>query len=474
MSERAFLQSFKFDDKRTPYGCSLEELMRSGIFVESSPVQFTFSVAGPRDISLPDQFSAYVTFSDKHKENHPLLEARFPLFCHFVMKMRRKSDENSVRKFAEANIRALPDEFKDQAQKFIDDDKYFHDRACLFETQWYKLKTDDESWSLLNDFLNQPQNSELRMNFINAVVCDPIRKETDDKRPAARLAVPWETSPLSITQCRLENATAARIPKDFSGVFATFSGQYVYKLDTRTSQKTPLYTHSSTVTAMTLSSESTVLVTSDIGGTLNLWSAHGTGKINIINTPLWCAEFAPRGGVFAVGGSDMHVRMFDTSQQHEFRRFVGHTGAVTDVAWHPNCSMIGSLSMDPSVRLWDVRQASTVRLFIGRQRKNTALAFSPNGKYLAFHDGEKLCVCDIGSGRDLCRKPVRVADMSNIVFSMDSRYVLGIGRNREIVSCDLSNSMFPVSDLAGTSQDRVISCEMTATNELRIVTSHDL
>ena len=470
---RAFLQNFKFDDKRVAYGCTLDEFMRSGIFVESSPVQFTFSVSGPRDISLFDQFSAYVTFSSKHPQREPLQEARFPLFCHFVMKMRRKSDEAAVQKFAAANLQNIPEKFRDQAKQFIEDDQYFHERACLFETQWYKVKTDDESWDKLNEFLNLPQNSELRMNFISAVVLDPIREETDDKRPTNRMAIECDTSCISVVQCKLEQATSAQISKDFSGVFAAFGGHYVYRLDTQTNQRMPLYTHAAAVTTMTLSSESSVLMTGDIGGTMNVWSEHGRAQMGIINTPLWCSAFAPRGGVFAVGGSDMQARLYDTSKQREFRRFVGHTGAVTEVSWHPNCSMLASLSVDAGVRLWDLRQASTVRLFIGKHQKNTALACSPNGKYLAFCDGEKLCVNDIASGKELCRRKVPVQDPSYVVFSVDSRYAFTIGQNCEIASCDISNSPFPTREIANPGGS-VISCEMMPTNELRIVTSQDL
>jgi transcription initiation factor TFIID subunit 5 len=468
--EEAFAHAFNFGEKQAPHGASLEDLLKSGAFIESSPNTFSFSCAGPRDVPLPVQYDTYLTFVRKHHNRQPLVDALFPLFCHVVMEFRRREDEPGEQEFRKKYIDSIPPDQREEATSFLDDEATYHRLSCLFSTQRYIVKTDDHCADLLREFVNQPANSELRHLIVENITLDPIREQTPDHRTILRFQLTSGVSSLSVLQCRIRNATFGCVSHDLSEVYAILGDQRIVKIDGGTNSMVSLYTHSSPITTMSLSSESKVLVTGDVTGNMHLWS--GTRGIGVpsVQSSIWCSVFSPRGGIFAVGASDTLVRLYDTPNQRPIRVCVGHSRAVVGLAFHPNCALLGSIEVDPSVRIWDLRDAATVRLFIGKSQKNSALAMSPDGRLVAFFDGE-LSIHDLGTAKQVMRKQIHLHEVVHLSFSMDSRYLYAVGPNGTILVCDLADEV-PVSD-ALRPNERVIACEMLPANELRIITSFD-
>jgi WD40 repeat protein len=62
---------------------------------------------------------------------------------------------------------------------------------------------------------------------------------------------------------------------------------------------------------------------------------------------------------------------------------VGHSNPVYDVAFHPNGTLLASVSGDQTVRLWDVPSGQLHGVLSGHTGSVQAVAFSPDGKLLA-------------------------------------------------------------------------------------------
>ena len=236
---------------------------------------------------------------------------------------------------------------------------------------------------------------------------------------------------------------------------------------------------------MSISATSKILLTTDMSGTAILYPNKPTTetvytndlrRINCIS-PIWCSTFAPQGGAFALGTHDRLIRLYDPTTLEgqnksikNFRVMVGHTEAVKNVLFHPNCSLLGSLSCDASLRIWDIRQSETCRIFIGRPQKNNALSFSPNGKAAAFFDGD-LEVCDIGSGKFIIsRKNLHGINNAEFTyFSPDSRFLYVVCSDGRIVSVDMNDGNFQQADVCRL-EANVISCKILKSGELVVAT----
>lgn len=472
MNKETFAQAFRYDETRIPCGCSLEEYMRGCLFVESAPTQFSFSCAGRRDMSPQQQFQRYRSFAEKHRDRRPIQDCLFPLFCKVVMALKQARNGDELDVFAISNLPFIPEASREEANAFVRDDKVYRTLACQFETQLYIIKTNDSSADILRSFINDPENSGLRMTLVETITLDIEREEVRDRQINVRFTPPSDTASLSIVQCRVENVTSAVTARDFSGIYATVGDQCVFRVDSDSKKSEQLYSHASRVTTMSLSCESKVLVTGDIEGVVSVWSEEARETIPSVHSSIWCSKFAPQGGVFALGMGNAMIGIYDAPMRRQHRRLVGHDSPVTVVDFHPNCSLVGSLAVDPAVRVWDLREAGTVRLFIGKQNRNSALVFSGNGKYVAYFDGD-LCICDIGRGETVLRKSIQLSEVVALAFSVDSHFLYAVGPNSEVITCSVDDGEFRIHELFVPS-GRVVSAEMTQTNELRIVTTHSI
>jgi transcription initiation factor TFIID subunit 5 len=468
--DAAFSQRFNYSEKRAASGVTLDELLKSYLFLESSPTPFSFSCAGPRDVPLRDQYQTFLNFTKKHPSKAPLAECLFPLFCHIVMELRKRHDEDSVAQFADAYLLTVPQPLQNDARDFVHDSEHYRTLVHFFSTQRYIVKADDESANLLNEFVNEPANCELRRLVVEHIILDPLREETPDRRTILRFPLSSGVSSLSVLQCRVRNAKFAAVANDLSDIYAAIGDQAVVKIDTSSNSLKTLYMHPAAITTMSLSHESKVLLTADMIGTMHLWSSSASARISPIRQSVWCSTFAPRGGIFAVGSSDQLVQLYDTERHRQHRVFVGHSSPVTDVGFHPNCSLLGSLAMDPACRIWDLREAATVRLFIGRRSKNAAIAFSSDGKFVAFYDGE-VNVYDIGTSNQIFRKQVHVHPVVHLSFSMDCKFLYVVGSNGEILVCTINDETKPVEE-AIRMNELVLNCEMMPANAFKIVVSY--
>lgn len=385
------------------------------------------------------------------------------------MKLKKSEDQNLSNDFAQKYLQFVPEDEREEAQLFATDEQYYSKMACLFSTQLYKIKCDDDTLSKIVNFLHKSGHSQLFLLYSSSIIFVPDRKQQKDNITISKFPLSSVTSSMSIVQARINSASFAAISKEEPTVYACCNDQNILKIDTNTQNTTQLYTHSSAVTTLSLSSKSKILLTADLCGSISLWSPSASYNMNSKFRQVICSSFAPHGGIFAIGSGNGLIHIYDTPKHHLHRILSGFQEAVTDVAFHPNCAYVGSLSIEPAIRIWDLRLAETCRLFIGQPQKNSALAFSNDGKMLAVFDGE-LCVFDIGTQKLIFKKLLHSTDIIAIHFSMDSRYIYCVSQQGIVIACEINDDGYPTEEIIRLNE-RVISSELLHADEFRVITT---
>jgi WD40 repeat protein len=94
----------------------------------------------------------------------------------------------------------------------------------------------------------------------------------------------------------------------------------------------------------------------------------------------YALAFSPDGTGVAYGGSDTTVRLWEPDKRWIARKFAGHPGQVSAVAYSPDGKKLLTCSLT-SVRLYDVSTGRADREFKGHTKNVNAIAYSPNGRY---------------------------------------------------------------------------------------------
>lgn len=123
-------------------------------------------------------------------------------------------------------------------------------------------------------------------------------------------------------------------------------------------------------------------------------------KLNGRHGELSSLAFSPDGKLLATGDCikvsnracvEGQVMLWDTHiGQPRGASFMGHTGWVTSVAFHPNGQLLASASSDGTIQIWNVLTGQRIGDPLrGHARSVYAVAFSPDGKILASSSADR-------------------------------------------------------------------------------------
>ena len=135
------------------------------------------------------------------------------------------------------------------------------------------------------------------------------------------------------------------------------------------------------------------LASTGLDQTVKLWDAATGQEVLTLRGHIdnvFCVAFSPDGRQLASGGLDRTVRIWDATPVEpepgpEYRTLRGHTGAVTDVAFHPTDGRsLASAGTDGTVRVWDFLSGKELCTLPGAPSgTGMSVAYSPDGRRLA-------------------------------------------------------------------------------------------
>lgn len=459
----SFSSTFNYSTT-VPHGETIEEMLQSTQYLESSPITFTYSFGGRRELIPGEVYQTYLDFMNKNKGLTALRSVLYPLFCQLVIYFRRYEETDKCKEFVEKYLSTIPQEYLQEVTQFVENEEFYERYASIFNMQHFILYCDEKTANVLVDFINEQYNSQLRALLTDSIT---IRIKRDvQKFSEIRFISPDKHSELSIISGTIPGCNLAVIPKSAPYIYAVLDGNNVVCLETEKHISKILYRHAAPITTICASSTGSLCVTADVSGVCRVWFKNGSRLLSDVMCPIWSSCFAPIGGVFALGYQDGTVRLFRSDNCSVFRAFVGHTKSIIAICFHPNCSYVASASLDSTIRLWDVRTAETKRLFIASQPPS-AVAISPDGKNLAYFDGS-LHLCDIGTGENKALVVLPLKFIAGIHFLASGTNAVVVAKGGAVFAVNFETQN--ATELTAVEKTVVFS-GIPQENELRILTA---
>ena len=163
-----------------------------------------------------------------------------------------------------------------------------------------------------------------------------------------------------------------------------------------------------------------LICTASWNGTIHMWNADdlsllGTRSMahedRIMNMALQpVPDFGDTQGIVATVSIDVSAKIWkitgnDTSsfQAIQVAHLQGHAARLSNVAFHPTGTYVGTTSFDHSWRLWDVATGASLLLQDGHSREVYGIGFHPDGGIVATTDfGGVIHNWDLRTGKTIC------------------------------------------------------------------------
>jgi hypothetical protein len=198
--------------------------------------------------------------------------------------------------------------------------------------------------------------------------------------------------------------------------------------------------HTDEVKSVALSLDGRYAVSGGLDQTVRIWDLT-TGKehkaLKGHSKQIWAVAFHPNGRQVFSAGWDATCRLWDMNTGNEIKRF-NHSIDLNGLALSRDGNSLLTASDDKTVYLWNASSGDEVRRFPGHSGFVYAVAFAPDGRHYASGSVDRTVrVVDLGTGQ-LLRSfdGGHTSAVTNVGFSLDSRYVFASGGN--VIQWDVS------------------------------------
>lgn len=147
------------------------------------------------------------------------------------------------------------------------------------------------------------------------------------------------------------------------------------------------------VNAIALSPDGKTLVSASFG-TIRMWNLKTGGLVRTLNgvhskKSVKSLAVSPDGSIFASGGDDNNLILWDLNTGRRIRTISAHKAAVNAIAFSSDGNTLATGSEDKTVRLWNPKTGSRLRTLAGHAGGVNAIALSRDGKTLASGSEDK-------------------------------------------------------------------------------------
>ncbi|MEG4589431.1 serine/threonine-protein kinase [Microcoleus sp. MOSTC5] len=236
------------------------------------------------------------------------------------------------------------------------------------------------------------QNSMNRLRPLNSVLKKPAEKVFD-----------WKNKLLAGTAVLMLGIGASQIYGSLR--YGVFPANPVWLLSSLPSSQflQRSLDNVGSVNAIALSPDGQTLVSASFG-TIRIWNVRTGRLVRTLNSvhskkSVNTLAVSPNSSIFASGGGDNNVILWDLKTGRRMRTIPAHKAVVNAIAFSGDGKTLASGSDDKTIRLWNVSTGSRLRTLSGHAGGVNAIALSRDGKTLASGSDDKtLRLWNLGTG----------------------------------------------------------------------------
>jgi WD40 repeat protein len=160
-------------------------------------------------------------------------------------------------------------------------------------------------------------------------------------------------------------------------------------------------------------------------GSMRIWDVVTSRQTDVFNLEKPIRDLAVnRSQVRMAASLEGQMRIWDIQGSAEIKRFAGHDGQVSAVAYHPDGQHILSGSFDKTLILWDTSDASAVRSFEGHDSSVVALAFNADGtRFISGANDKTARIWDTETGKITLTLDGHDANITSVAWHPSSALV---------------------------------------------------
>jgi glucose/arabinose dehydrogenase len=188
------------------------------------------------------------------------------------------------------------------------------------------------------------------------------------------------------------------------------------------------------VTALAFNGDARLLAVGQYGR-VTIWDTQTVQPVKMLTGVLGAVndlKFSPDGSLLATAGGQPSakgdLRLFQTSDWKPLATLQGHEDVVFSIDFSKDGSQLVSGSFDKSVRLWNVAERKQLQCFTGHSDFVYAVAFDPNGKYVASASKDRTVkLTDVATGKSLFTFSGMADEVLALAVSPDGKQVISGG-----------------------------------------------